>query len=60
METKTTTLAEQTASVARRLKALGLSRYPVPVNNGTRRTESKRALLACLAERKEERQHHQT
>lgn len=43
-----TTLEEQLATIRARLAELGLESYPVSPNSGTRRTESKRALLREL------------
>ena len=48
MARDTMTLEDQARIVRARLKELGVESYPVPPNNGTRRTESKKILLREL------------
>lgn len=48
MAAKVTTLKDQVRVVQRRMEALGVTAYPVPVNSGKRRTASKKALLKEL------------
>lgn len=46
---KRTTLEAQAAAVAARMEALGLKPdQPLPLNNGSRRTAEKRALLQTI------------
>ncbi|PWR18426.1 hypothetical protein [Zavarzinia aquatilis] len=50
MNYRTITIEQQAERIARRVKALGWSTVPAPVNDGTRRTVEKRRLLAAISE----------